>query len=103
MYNELPNTENPPFLQELSNQRHNTLLDVISNLPFADEHIAIYRNCIEGLYEKYNDQIKEITETIRIYGEVAADIKKKRSLNNGKKYTRVRKPIHVNKALRESS
>ena len=77
--------------EEINDSRHQSLLDRISKLPFADPYYGIYKEVLEELFLKQREQVCALEATRSAYNEIAQLILQKQPLNTTRTYARVRR------------
>jgi hypothetical protein len=73
------------------NDKHERLLDKLGQPDFSDIQARAYRKSLGELYNQFQQQKKELEATINSYDDVAEMIRKKRPIQSGLNYIRVRK------------
>lgn len=77
-------------MELIKGEEHQRILEKIDALPFGDEHAAIYRIRLEGLFLTFNGQLKALFDTIKAYREISDLINKRQPRLSRKKQIRVR-------------
>ncbi len=82
-------------INEISSYENNKLRAKIRRLPFGEKQRSIYENSLAELYKKYKSQFAALTETIRLYKDIAELVNEQEPLVKERKYLIVRKPEPV--------
>jgi hypothetical protein len=80
---------------ELDAIEHRRLQQQIRLLPLNADQRMIYHKSTSELYARDQSQLKAITETVRLYNEIALLIREKEPLITERRYIQVRKPQEV--------